>query len=289
MFFMFGKFGGEKIYNVLFWELLSDIMVFVLVVIRNFWLFEGWVYIGFIGLVILMNVKWVSCDEVLLVFIVGVFFVWYVFLINNCFDVDIDLLNLDKVKRNLIVSGEFSFWEGVVIFVVFVLFGMVIVFRMNILMFIFYFFMIFFVIIYFVLLRLKVRLVVDVFFYGFFFGGFFFFYGVLMDGRILGIEVFIVFSVIFYFFVFEFRNYFGDYESDFKVGFKMMLIVFGKKVFEMFVVVFFWVLIVLLVVGFIFFGVFGVVVVKFRINYWMLDVFMLVLLVVYIVRLVFGG
>ncbi|WP_367884415.1 NADPH-dependent glutamate synthase [Thermococcus sp. JCM 11816] len=125
MLFMSGKPGGEKTYNVLFWELLSDTMASVSAVIRNFRPLEGRAYIGLIGLAILMNVKWVSRDEALLAFIAGgVFFVWYAFSINNCFDVDTDSLNPDKVKRNPIASGgELSFWEGVAISVVLALLG----------------------------------------------------------------------------------------------------------------------------------------------------------------------
>lgn len=204
-------------------------MASVSAVIRNFRPLEGRAYIGLIGLAILMNAKWVSRDEALLAFIAGVFFVWYAFSINNCFDVDTDSLNPDKVKRNPIASGELSFWEGVAISVVLALLGTAIASRTNTLMFIFYLLMTLLATIYSAPPRLKARPVVDVLSHGLFFGGLPFLYGASMDGRISGIEALIALSVTLYSFALELRNHLGDYESDLKAGLKTTPIALGKR------------------------------------------------------------
>ncbi|BAD85513.1 4-hydroxybenzoate octaprenyltransferase [Thermococcus kodakarensis KOD1] len=264
-------------------------MASVSAVIRNFRPLEGRAYIGLIGLAILMNAKWVSRDEALLAFIAGVFFVWYAFSINNCFDVDTDSLNPDKVKRNPIASGELSFWEGVAISVVLALLGTAIASRTNTLMFIFYLLMTLLATIYSAPPRLKARPVVDVLSHGLFFGGLPFLYGASMDGRISGIEALIALSVTLYSFALELRNHLGDYESDLKAGLKTTPIALGKKASETLVVVFSWASIVLLVVGFTPLGALGAVAVKLRINYRTLDALMLALLVAHTARLVLGG
>lgn len=263
-------------------------MASVSAIIRNLRPLEGRAYIGLIGLAILMNAKWVSPDEALLAFIAGVFFVWYAFSINNCFDVDTDSLNPDKAKKNPIISGELSFWEGVAISVVLALLGTAIASRTNTLMFVLYLLMTLLATIYSAPPRLKARPIVDVLSHGLFFGGLPFLYGASMDGRISGIEALMALSVTLYSFALELRNHLGDYESDLKAGLKTTPIVLGKKASEKLVVTFSWASIVLLVVGFNPLGALGTVAVRLRVNYRALDTIMLVLLVAHASNVVLG-
>jgi 4-hydroxybenzoate polyprenyltransferase len=215
-------------------------MTSVSAIVRNLRPLEGRTYVGLIGLAILMNVKWISLDNALLAFTAGVLFVWYAFSINNCFDVDTDSLNPNKVKKNPIASGELSFEGWLILFITIALLGMVIASKTNPVMFAVYLLMILLATIYSAPLRLKARPIVDVLSHGLFFGGLPFLYGAAVDGRISGIEVLIALSVTLYSFALELRNHLDDYESDLRVGLKTTPIGFGREASKRLVMAFSW-------------------------------------------------
>ncbi|ASJ03244.1 4-hydroxybenzoate polyprenyltransferase [Thermococcus profundus] len=264
-------------------------MTSVSAIVRNLRPLEGRAYIGLIGLAILMNAKWVSLDKALLAFTAGVLFVWYAFSINNCFDVDTDSLNPDKVKKNPIASGELSFAGGLTLSIVLSLLGVLIASKTNPVMFAIYVLMTALATIYSAPPRLKARPIIDVLSHGLFFGGLPFLYGASIDGRISSIEALIALSVTLYSFALELRNHLGDYESDLKAGLKTTPVVLGKKVSEKLVVTFSWASIILLMVALTPLGAFGTLALRLKVNYRALDALMLALLVAHTARVMLGG
>ncbi|MDV3104370.1 UbiA prenyltransferase family protein [Thermococcus waiotapuensis] len=203
-------------------------MASVSAVIKNLRPFEGRDYVALIGLALFMNLQEAGPEKLIAAFIAGVFFVWYAFSINNCFDVDTDSLNPVKARKNPVVSGELTLKEGLVLSGLLATAGMALAFTLNREAFAVYALMTALATLYSAPPRLKARSVVDVLSHGLFFGGLPFLYGALVDGSLSRTEAWITVAMTFYSFALELRNHLEDYESDLKAGLRTTSVVIGK-------------------------------------------------------------
>ncbi len=203
------------------------------VIVKNTRIIDGRSFIGMglLGMVISFKNN-PEVFEALLLAISLILYVSYAFAINNCFDVDTDLLNPRKKHKNPVASGELSFKGAFLTSLAIILLGGILAYFISKSAFVTYITMSFLATIYSAPPRLKGIPIADVLSHGLFFGALPFIYGAYFDGMLSETEIFIALSLFVYSVAMELRNHLEDYESDQKANLKTTPIIIGKSTSE---------------------------------------------------------
>jgi len=260
-------------------------------IIKNTRILDGKSFIGMGLLGLTMNLRYnPDFKGAVLVLISLILYVGYAFAINNCFDVDTDLINPRKRSKNPVASGELSFGAGVLSSIAIASLGIFFAAYLGHKELLIHVLMIMLATLYSVPPRLKARPILDVLSHGIFFGAMPFFYGAYFDGVLTKYEIAIGFALLFYSFSMELRNHLEDYESDLKANLRTTPIVIGKSLSEKLVMIFSGSAIALLLMTLnITLGVFGIMVAGTRINYRALDAVVVFLLLLHALRAWLGA
>ena len=258
--------------------------------IKNTRIIDGKSFVGMGLLGLVMSFKYnPDFKDAALVLISLLLYVAYAFAINNCFDVDTDLVNPRKRYKNPIASGELTFKNGILSSAVIGLLGISLAAFLGYGELIIYVSMVVLATLYSVPPRLKAQPILDVVSHGIFFGAMPFFYGAFFDGVITKYEIVIGSALLLYSFAMELRNHLEDYESDLAANLKTTPIVIGKTLSEKLVVVFSGISIALLLAALnIPFGPLGIMIVGVRANYRALDAVVIFLLALHALRALLG-
>jgi 4-hydroxybenzoate polyprenyltransferase len=197
---------------------------------------DGRAYIG-IGLFGLL-INHANFVKSIIVLISIVLYVAYAFAINNCFDVDTDILNPRKRGKNPIANEELSFKAGLISSALLAIFGITLSYFVGKEAFLIYTLMVILATLYSAPPRLKARPVVDVLSHGIFFGAFPFMYAAYIDSALSREEALIAVALLLYSFAMELRNHLEDYESDLKANLRTTPIIIGKDLSKKFVYIF---------------------------------------------------
>ena len=156
-------------------------------------------------------------------------FLGFGFSINDCFDVKED--ELDKTKKNPIVSKETSFKKGLVFSISLAILGLALSSFFGLKVFLFCLAGILLVFFYSSPpLRMKSKVLLDLISHGLFAGPFIFFLPLLIfETKLTLFHYLIVFSLFCLSIILELRNHLEDYETDKAVGLKTTVLAFGYK------------------------------------------------------------
>lgn len=219
-------------------ELLRPVMAVISAMMKNTRFLDGRAYMALIGFALLLNIKNASPVAEALAFLAGVLYVLYAFSINNCFDVDTDSANPEKMHKNPVASGELSFRAGVAFSLALITAGLALSLLINRASALTYALMALLATLYSAPPRLKARPVLDVLSHGLFFGGLPFLYGALVDASLTREELLISAAITLYSFALELRNHLEDYESDLRADLRTTPIAIGRELSEGLVVAF---------------------------------------------------
>lgn len=261
------------------------------VVIKNTRILDGKSFIGMGLLGLIMNLKYnPDFKGAVLVLISLILYVAYAFAVNNCFDVDTDLINPRKRNKNPIASGELGFRAGIFSSIAIAFLGIFFAAYLGHKELLIYVLMVMLATLYSVPPRLKARPILDVLSHGIFFGAMPFFYGAYFDGILTKYEIAIGLALLFYSFAMELRNHLEDYESDLSANLRTTPIVIGKSLSEKLVMIFSGISVALLLAALnIPFGALGIMVVGVRVNYRTLDAVVVFLLILHTLRTLLGA
>ena len=219
-----------------------------------------------------------------------VLYVAYAFSINNCFDVDTDILNLRKRGKNPIASGELSFRAGIAVSALIALSGVLLAASLGHGELLIYTSMVVLSTLYSAPPRLKARPILDVLSHGLFFGAMPFLYGAYLDGSLSRYEILIGLALLVYSFAMELRNHLEDYESDLKADLRTTPIIIGKQASEKLVIIFSGISIATLLLAFNApLGALGIMLAGSRISYRALDGVVVSLLLLHAVKIISGA
>ncbi|USG99355.1 UbiA family prenyltransferase [Thermococcus argininiproducens] len=262
-------------------------------VIKNSRIFDGKSFIGMGILGMLMSFRDnldIFNGSLLITSII--LYVGYAFAINNCFDVDTDLVNPRKRYKNPIANGELSFRMGIITALFMIMTGLIFSYFVGKEPFVVYSLMSILATFYSVPPRFKSIPIADIFSHGLFFGVLPFIYGAYFDGVISEGELLIAGSLFMYSIAMELRNHLEDYDSDQRANLKTTPMVIGKSVSEKLVISFSIASLLLLLTPlyspFAVVGVLGVVFWNKKLSYRMLDGGMVLLLGVHALKAMFG-
>ncbi len=257
---------------------------------RNTRIADGRSFIGMGVLGLLMNVRNLpDFKSIPLILISLLLYVAYAFSINNCFDVDTDILNPRKRDKNPIASGELSFRAGAVFSAALAISGILLASLLGRGELIIYVSMVFLATLYSAPPRLKARPVLDVVSHGMFFGMMPFIYGAYSDGVLSRYELAISLAILIYSFALELRNHLEDYESDLAAGLRTTPILIGRETSERLVMAFSGISIAMVIMSFSTpFGALGMIA-GVRVSYRTLDGVMVSLLALHAVKMLLGA
>ncbi|AHF80741.1 UbiA prenyltransferase family protein [Thermococcus paralvinellae] len=260
-------------------------------VIKNTRILDGKSFIGMGLLGLVMNLRYNSDFKSAVIVVISlILYVAYAFAINNCFDVDTDLVNPRKRNKNPIASGELSFGIGILSSITIAILGILFAAFLGYKELLIYVSMILLATLYSAPPRLKAQPILDVISHGIFFGAMPFLYGAYFDGVLTKYEIAIGLALLFYSFSMELRNHLEDYESDLKANLRTTPIVIGKSLSEKLVMIFSGASIALLLVTLnIPLGVFGIMVAGIKVNYRTLDGIVVFLLALHALRTLLGA
>ncbi|WP_461867170.1 UbiA prenyltransferase family protein [Thermococcus sp.] len=260
-------------------------------ILRNTRIGDGRSFIGMGLLGLAMNIRNLpDFKNVSIVLISLVLYVAYAFSINNCFDVDTDVLNPKKRSKNPIASGELSFRAGVIFSMMLALLGVSFASLLSREEIMIYISMLLLATLYSAPPRLKAQPFLDVISHGMFFGAMPFFYGACSDGILTKYEILIGFAILTYSFAMELRNHLEDYESDLEAGLRTTPIIMGREMSERLVMAFSGISIAILLMSFSMpFGALGGMIAGVRVNYRTLDWVVTFLLTLHVVKTLLGA
>ncbi len=258
--------------------------------LRNTRIIDGRSFIGMGLLGLAMNIRnFPDVKNASIVLISLILYVAYAFSLNNCFDVDTDVLNPRKRSKNPIASGELSFRAGIIFSMILAVSGIMLASLLGKEEFLIYLSMVLLATLYSAPPRLKAQPILDVISHGIFFGMIPFFYGACFDGVLTRYEAVIGLALLLYSFAMELRNHLEDYESDIKASLRTTPITIGKSTSEKLAAIFSGLSIALLLISFsIPFGALGIMVAGIKVNYRTLDSFMVLLLALHAIRTLSG-
>ncbi|WP_346766025.1 UbiA family prenyltransferase [Thermococcus sp. M39] len=260
-------------------------------VIKNTRIIDGKSFIGMGLLGLIMNLRYnPDFKGAFMVLMSLILYVAYAFAINNCFDVDTDLINPLKRNKNPIANGELSFGMGILSSVAIAVLGILFAAFLSYGELLIYVSMILLATLYSAPPRLKAQPILDVLSHGIFFGAMPFLYGAYFDGVLTKYEIAIGLALLFYSFSMELRNHLEDYESDLKANLRTTPIVIGKSLSEKLVMIFSGISVALLLATLnVLFGALGIMVTGIKVNYRTLDGTVVFLLALHALRTLLGA
>jgi len=185
----------------------------------------GIAFLGFVRGVEALSFEWLDY-KMLRFTITVVFYLAFTFSINNCFDIECDIYQVRKLRKNPIAAGHITFAEGLILSLCIASIGL----ALSYLWFSGCCFLIYSILI--LLggaystppLRLKSIPLLDLFSHSLFFGALLYLYGFLSAGGSINLQATsLAASISIYSIILELRNHLEDYKADFNSGVKTVV------------------------------------------------------------------